>query len=350
VANRIEDALAAVPPNVASHASRETHACVLELRTAPHLSAGGAAGELADLRQSLDAALRDRLGLKAAGTGTHPLAVASDVALTSSPRYRDVARTMRMLAEREPTMALHVHVAVPDPAAAVRVLDGLRGDLPVLLALSANSPYARGADSGFASARTPIFSGFPRVGIPRRFGSYDAYVGAIEPLIRSGAVPEPSFLWWDARLQPRLGTVEVRIMDAQTHVADVAALAALVQCLVVHRARGPVLTAAQDEVIAENRFLAARDGMEARLVDEAGSAQPVRARLAALLDECADLTSWLGCGPELAAIGALAEAPGNVRQRAYAALAGVAGLPAWLAGAFVEPARATAGARAPAVA
>src|SRR3954466_205858 len=117
-------------------------------------------------------------------------------------------------------MALHVHVAVPDGATAVRALDGLRDDLPLLLALSANSPFWRGADSGFASMRTPIFSMFPRVGIARHFGAYAEYVRAVEAVVGSGAIRDPSFLWWDARIQPRFGTVEVRIMDAQSRVTD----------------------------------------------------------------------------------------------------------------------------------
>ena len=116
----------------------------------------GAAAELARLRRSLDEAVRDSLVLRAAAAGTHPLATRAQVAVSSSPRYREIAETMRVLAQREPTMAQHVHVGVPDGAAAVRALDGLRRDLPLLLALSANSPYWRGNDTGFASARTPI--------------------------------------------------------------------------------------------------------------------------------------------------------------------------------------------------
>ena len=147
----------------------------------------------------------------------------------------------------------------------MRALDGLREELPLLLALSANSPYWQGRDSGLASARIPVFQAFPRTGTPRAFGTYEAYVEAVDVLIRCDAIPEPTFLWWDARLQPRLGTIEVRIMDAQTRVRDTAALAALVQCLV----RREALERADDreplapEVVEENRFLAARDGMDA---------------------------------------------------------------------------------------
>ncbi len=170
--------------------------------------------------------------MAAAVAGTHPLASWEDTEVSPGARYQFLYASMRELARREPTFALHVHVAVPDERAAVRALDGLREELPLLLALSANSPYWQGRDSGLASARIPVFQAFPRTGTPRAFGTYEAYVEAVDVLIRCDAIPEPTFLWWDARLQPRLGTIEVRIMDAQTRVRDTAALAALVQCLV----------------------------------------------------------------------------------------------------------------------
>src|SRR6478735_2291354 len=132
-------------------------------------------------------------------------------------------------ARGEPTFALHVHVAVPDPEMAVRALNGMRAHIPVLLALSANSPFTRGRDSGLASARTPVFQSFPRTGIPREFATYAEYVESIDILIRCGAIPEPTFIWWDVRLQPKLGTIEIRVMDAQTRIRDTAALVALVQ-------------------------------------------------------------------------------------------------------------------------
>ena len=333
VANRIDDVLAALPSDTRAHASAETHACVIELRTAPHATVAGAAAELARLRRSLDEAVRDSLVLRAAAAGTHPLATRAQVAVSSSPRYREIAETMRVLAQREPTMAQHVHVGVPDGAAAVRALDGLRRDLPLLLALSANSPYWRGNDTGFASARTPIFSMFPRVGIPRRFGDYGEYVRAVDPLVRSGAIPDVGFLWWDARLQPRLGTVEVRVMDAQTRVSDAAALAALVQCAVRRHAEAdPDADAAGGETLAENRFLAARDGMRARLIDDrTGRRRPADDALAESLDACSPFAAVLGCAGELEHAAALAANPGDARQRAYAERDGLTELPRRLA-------------------
>jgi carboxylate-amine ligase len=332
--NRIDDVLAALPPSLAAHAGAETHACVVELRTAAHPTVAGAAAELATLRRSMDAVVRDDIGVRAAVAGTHPLATHADVALSGSARHREVAATMRSLAQREPTMALHVHVAVPHEAAAVRALDGLRAELPTLLAVSANSPYWRGGDSGFASVRTPIFSAFPRVGIARHFGNYLRYVQAIDPLLRAEAIPEPGFVWWDARLQPQLGTVEVRIMDAQSRVSDAAALAALVQCRVRRHAGAPASHAAGAEVIAENRFLAARDGMRARFIGSGPRRRSARRTLAALLDDSAPFADELGCANELATAAELGATPGDERQRAHVARYGLSTLPARLEAEF----------------
>jgi glutamate---cysteine ligase / carboxylate-amine ligase len=338
VANRIDDVLAALPPPVVARAAAETHACVVEIQTTPHPTVAGAAAELAGLRRSLDAAMRDELGLRAAAAGTHPLAHRAEVAVSSGARYDEIAASMRALAYREPTMAQHVHVAVADGDAAVRALDGLRDDLPLLLALSANSPYWRAADSGFASMRTPIFSMFPRTGIPRRFGSYAEYVQTVDAMVRSELIPDPGFLWWDARLQPRLGTVEVRIMDAQSRPADAGALAAVVQCLVGLYVEGLRTGAAGPEMLAENRFVAARDGMSGQLVDHRTQRmRPVREALAELLNACEPCAAVLGCTEELSAATALAADPGDERQRRHVAGEGLAALPARLADEFPPP-------------
>jgi carboxylate-amine ligase len=341
VANRIDDVLAVLPAPLASRVSAETHACVVELKTAAHATVADAAAELDGLRQALDDAVRRPLGLRAAVAGMHPLARGSDVALTADPRRREIAATMRALAHREPTMALHVHVAVPDGDAAARALDGLRDDLPLLLALAANSPFWRGRDSGFASMRTPIFSMFPRVGIPRRFGRYASYVRAVDLMLSSGAVPEPGFLWWDARLQPRLGTLEVRLTDAQARVPDVAAVVAVVQCLVRRHADAGAASATEPELLGENRFLAARDGMRAQLIDAVtGRRRPAADALAALLEDCRPFAATLGCTAELAMAAELAADPGDTRQRRLVARHGLAALPARLSAEFAPASRA----------
>src|SRR5687767_1580506 len=316
-ASRSEEVLAALDPEVAEHTAAETHGSAVELATAPHGTVAEAVAQLAELRRGLAEQLGS-MGMAAAVAGTHPLASWEDTEVSPGARYQFLYASMRELARREPTFALHVHVAVPDEHAALRALNGLREELPLLLALSANSPYWQGRDSGLASARIPIFQAFPRTGTPRAFASYEAYVEAVDVLIRCDAIPEPTFLWWDARLQPRFGTVEVRIMDAQTRVADTAAIVALVQCLVrLEAEREPAEPTPADapEVLSENRFIAARDGIGARLIEPAASTRrPARDRLAELVDACTPHARALGCAAELAAVQRLAASPGAARQ------------------------------------
>jgi carboxylate-amine ligase len=324
LASRIDDVLAVLSRTVSERASAETHGSALELASRAHPTAAGAAAELSRLRRGLAADLVG-LGLRAAVAGTHPFAQWSDVQVSPGARYQSIYDSMRELARREPTFALHVHVAVPDPESAVRALRGMRAHVPLLLALSANSPFWQGRDTGLASARVPVFGTFPRVGIPRPFASYGEYVDAIDLLLRCDAFPEPTFLWWDVRLQPRFGTIEVRIMDAQTRAGDNAALAALVQCAVrLEATEGYVADAVGQhlEVLEENRFLATRDGMRAEFIDpETESRRPAQAILEDLLAACAPHAAELGCEAELATVRALAAEPGDHRQRLLAGVA-----------------------------
>jgi carboxylate-amine ligase len=324
LASRIDDVLGVLSRTVSARASAETHGSALELASRAHPTAVAAASELSRLRRGLAADLV-ALNLRAAVAGTHPFAQWSDVQVSPGARYQSIYDSMRELARREPTFALHVHVAVPDAESAVRALRGMRVHVPLLLALSANSPFWQGRDTGLASARVPVFGTFPRVGIPRLFSSYAEYVDAVDVLLRCDAFPEPTFLWWDVRLQPRFGTIEVRIMDAQTRSQDNAALAALVQCAVrLEATEGYASDAVSEhpEVLDENRFLATRDGMRAEFIDlEPESRRPAQAILEDLLGACAAHAADLGCEAELAALPALAAVPGDHRQRLLAGVA-----------------------------
>jgi carboxylate-amine ligase len=318
---RSEDVLVRLDPELVGHVRAETHACALELGTDPHPTVPSATAELGALRSRLARAVRAS-GLGVAVAGTHPLVRAEDSQVSTGARYRELHASLRGLARREPTFALHVHVAVPDPTLAIRALDAMRVHLPLLLALSANSPFLRGRDSGLASARTPVFQEFPRAGLPRAFGDYRSYVEAIDVLVRTRAIPESTFVWWDARLQPRLGTLEVRVMDAQTRLLDTAALAALVQSLVRLEAMEGFAESelvAAHEVLEENRFLAVRDGIGAEFVDLRDERRvPATERLAAVLEACRPHAEALGCRRELELAAALAADPGPARQRAAA--------------------------------
>jgi carboxylate-amine ligase len=225
---------------------------------------------------------------------------------------------MRELARREPTFGLHVHVGVSSPAAAIELYNQLRAHLPLLLALSVNSPLWQGRDTGLASARTPLFQAFPRVGVPRAFRDYREWVEAVDVLLRCHAFSDPTFLWWDVRPQPRFGTVEVRILDVQSTVGETAALVALVQSLArleLEEGYASHELLSMPEVIQENRFIAARDGMDARLIDPVSERQiPARLQLEHLLEACVPHARELGCEPELASIASLAEGTGASRQ------------------------------------
>jgi carboxylate-amine ligase len=340
LAPQIDRVLAALPAELNHHANAETHGSALELATGVHPDVGSAMRELASLREQLEAEL-DMIGLRAAVAGTHATAVWQETTLGSGDRQRSVYGSMRELARREPTFALHVHVGVPDPQRAIELADRLRAHLPLLLALSSNSPFWQGRDTGLASARTPLFQAFPRVGIPRRFGTYETYCEAVDLLIRCDAIEEPTFLWWDVRPQPRIGTVEVRIMDAQTRIAETAALVALTQSLArLELEEGYVSEILVDsaEVLEENRFIAARDGVDGRLIDPEGERRvPVREITERLLESCAPHAQDLGCEAELEGIRDLLEESGADRQRRLARGPGrVEGVIEWLAGNFSE--------------
>ena len=329
------------------HTSPETHAAVIELVTDIHPDVDGAVADLASLRKALAQEL-GAMGLSVAGAGTHPFTVPAETEISGAARYRALHESLRVLARREPTMALHVHVGVPAPEDAIRLLNGLRRNIPVLLALSANSPFWQGCDCGFASARTLIFQAFPRAGPPRCFADYSDYVETVDTLIASGAIPDPSFLWWDVRLQPALGTVEVRVMDAQSRIRDVTPLVALIQSLACLELEGtPGSTVPSPEVLAENRFLAARDGMDARLIDPATRRlTPARELLESLLADCRPHALALGCADAVDDVPRLAAANGAARQRAFAARHGsLDQLVAALVDQFLAPRRPTVIAR-----
>lgn len=317
LAHRIDDLLPRLPLKTQPRVSAETHGSAFEVQTGIACTVAEGIEEIRTLRSQLARTLSG-LDLRAAVAGTHPFAIWQEIAISHGERYQFVYGSMRELARREPTFALHVHVGLPDADTAIRVNDRMRVHLPLLLALSANSPFWQGRDSGLASARTPLFQAFPRVGIPRAFGDYATYAETVDLLIRTEAVPESTFLWWDVRPQPKLGTVEIRVMDAQSRCEDTAALVALVVCLVkleADRGYASETAIAAQEVISENRFLAARDGVDARLIDpDLEQRIPVPDLLAPLLDECRPIAQDLGCESELEGVETLIADPPARRQ------------------------------------
>jgi carboxylate-amine ligase len=329
LAQRSDDVLPRMSAGLAPHLSAETHQAAIELATDPHGSIGEAMAQLRDLRRQLNDDLAG-LGLAVAGSGTHPFALWSETIVSPSSRYQVILRTMAELARREPTFALHMHVGVPDPEDAIRLMNGMRAHLPLLLALSANSPFWQGRATGLASTRMPVFGAFPRTGIPRHHASYEDWMQNVDVLLRCGAFPEPTFLWWDVRPQPKLGTVEVRVMDVQTTAERTGALCAFLQSLAhLELEEGDPATtyAASDEVLAENRFLATRDGIEASFLDPASEGlRPARDIAEELLDAARPHADALGCRDDLELVPEIMAAPGFAHQLAVAERRG--GLPA----------------------
>jgi carboxylate-amine ligase len=316
--NELRDRL---DPELDARLSSETHAATIEYETTPQAHAGSVGAELERKRARLDLALRQH-ARAVAGSGTHPTVTWRDTDVSPGERYRYIHEEMRELARREPTFAMHVHVAVDDPELATRTLNRMRAHLPLLLGLSANSPFWQGRDSGLASARTSIFQTFPRSGIPRAFDGYDDYVASLDTLIACGAFPEPTFVWWDLRLQPKLGTIEIRTMDTQAEGWRAGALAALAQALVRLEAlepQAPESLVAAPELLEENRFRAARDGVRASLLDPVRRRQAPLPALAELaVEACRPHARELGCEAELDRVAAIVEAPGDELQRRLA--------------------------------
>ncbi len=208
------------------------------------------------------------------GAGLHPAGPFGEAPHVRDARYDQVAAQLRGLSERTPTCALHVHVGMPDEVSALRVFNGLREHLPLLQALAANSPFWHGRDSRLASGRAQMFRSYPRADIPQAFGSRDEYESAVDAVLRAGDLPDYTFLWWDLRPHPQLGTVEVRAMDAQSSLRDVLGLSALVHALARRAAESASPPWTPREVLMESSYRAARDGLDATLWYQ-GALRPV---------------------------------------------------------------------------
>ena len=272
---------------------------VLEIATSPLPNTKEAGDELRALRRQV----RERAtrhGLAIGSAGTHPLAKWEDQRIVARPRYRDLISALRFVARQEIIFGTHVHVGMDDPDKAIHVANGMRVHIPLLLALSANSPFWRCDATGLASTRTPIFRAFPRVGIPPYYKDWEDYERRIEFMCESGVIEDYTYLWFDVRPHPNLGTVEIRVPDAQTRVDHTLALAALIQAMVKelaeHFDERKELGYYPYEMLDENKWLAARHGLEGELVDlpsqeRVGTKQLVRRVLERMQDHAKDLGS-----------------------------------------------------------
>ena len=248
----------------------ELHECVLEIATRPAADTREAGAELRALRREVRSRAEAH-GLTICSAGTHPFARWEDHRISAGERYRDLIDALRFVARQEIIFGLHVHVGIDDPDKAIYVANGMRVHVPILLALSANSPYWRSDATGLASTRVPIFRQFPRIGIPPYYADWADYERRIEFMVETGAIADYTYLWFDVRPHPNLGTVEIRAMDAQTRVEHTLAIAALIQAMVKELAEafdsGRELRALEHEMLEEDKWLAARHGLFAELID-----------------------------------------------------------------------------------
>jgi glutamate---cysteine ligase / carboxylate-amine ligase len=210
-------------------------------------------------------------GMRVGSAGTHPFSLFERQRITARDRYRALVDQLQYVARRELIFGLHIHVAVDDPEKAIQVVNGLLPQLGPLLALSASSPFWRGEPTGLRSSRQMVFAAFPRSGPPPRFKSYAEYAEVVGQLEKTGCIADYSHIWWDIRLHPRLGTIEVRICDAVTRMEHVVALVAYCQALVKLYSerfdRGEEIPSYHRILTTENKWLAGRYGLEAPLMD-----------------------------------------------------------------------------------
>jgi carboxylate-amine ligase len=259
-------------------ADHEAFLAEVEVRSEPRCTVGEAVADIAAGR----AAVREAGGTPMA-VGLHPDARFGDVRLVQSDRYRRVEGEMRGLIKRTPECALHVHVAMPSPDAAVAGLMGLREALPLIGALGAGSPFWFGFDSGLASARAAVIRAYPGRGLPPRLRGWEDYLEALDSIAAGGGPKDHTMVWWDARLQPRLGTIELRELDVQTGLEEAAGVAALVHAL-ARRAAEERVHMAPDQALHWSSFRAVRDGLDAEVLYR-GELRPAREAVRELLDE-----------------------------------------------------------------
>ena len=283
---------------------RELLQSQVEVATPPLTDFAEAGGLLRAQRRDI-AALGREHGLLLLAAGTHPLARWTRQSHTEAARYEDLMRDLRILGRRNLVCGMHVHVEVPEPEARIGLMRRLIPHLPLLLALSASSPFWQGRATGLAAYRPSVFGDLPRTGLPDLFDDLADYQRYVEIMTRAGAIRDASYLWWMLRPSVKFPTLELRVADCCTRPRDSLAIAALFRCLVRHVARrpdtGPALTGAGRALVAENLWRAQRDGLRAAMIlPESGAVLPFAEHLEQLLALLAEDAAALGCEAALA--------------------------------------------------
>ncbi|MBC7460081.1 MAG: YbdK family carboxylate-amine ligase [Thermoleophilia bacterium] len=325
---KIDALLAGIDPKHHGQVKHELMQGVVETSTVVCANIGEAYDDLARLRTLVIERAGD-VGAVVASAGTTPVSRWEGQQVTNQPRYQDIVARLQYIARRELIFGLHVHVGVDSADKCIYVFNALREELPLLLALSSNSPFWQGMPTGLQSSRIKVFDAFPRSGMPPEMtGGWDEFQALLDRGATTGLVPDHTYLWWDVRPHPDFGTIEVRICDAQTRLVDTTAIAALVQALVAwHGDRfdaGVALTAAAPSTfIEENRWNAARYGIDGEMLDFATDQMvPTRQLLARLLDRLEGVSTRLGSREHFDAVGGMLARTGASRQLAAWAAGG----------------------------
>ena len=296
---KIEEVMARLPEDLEEAVSYELFQSVLEIKTPPCSSAAEAEGRLRELRSRVGS-WTAACGAALASAGTHPFSRYRDQKITDQERYRKVIRTLRWIAEREVIFGQHVHVAVPGEEEVIEAHNRLSEWAPLLLALSSNSPYWQGKDTGFESTRVKIFETFPRAGLPPAFPDYESFESYVDLMVDSGAMDDYTFCWWDVRPHAKIGTIELRILDSQTSLSHAVALTALTQCLVVQALSDAPKGPYHRELAMENKYRASRHGLDASFYNlERRTNVPAREVARALVENLRPVSQDLRCEAEL---------------------------------------------------
>jgi len=315
-----EDVLGEIDFQHQRSVSTEIFATQIELKTGICLDAAQAAKELAEVRRAVAAT-----GARLMGSGTYP-GEAGEPQLVEKARYETVKKDLAGLLATPPC-ALHVHVGMPDAETAVAVANAMRHHLPLLAALTANSPFRDGADTGLASARAAAVRSYPRFELPRAFRDYEDFLRVADQLIAAAGVSDYTYIWWDVRPHPNLGTVEVRGMDVQAAPETNAAIAALIQALAAKQIDRPGAPGLTREAIEESYFQAERYGLQARIMVDESTAAPAAEVAHAILEEVRPYADPLGGAAALEEIERIvSDGNGADRQRQVHAEHGIAGL------------------------
>jgi carboxylate-amine ligase len=283
---------------------QELFASVVELTTGICDGAVEAGERLRALRETA-AELAAERSLMLLATGSHPISRPEEQPIADEPRYQAFVDYARVSARRQGVNGLHVHVGMPDADTCFRALEGALQWLPVVLALSANSPYLAGEETGLASSRAEILAQLPRSGAPPAFREAAEWEAFVERLVTLGLIPDYTMLWWDIRPHPRFGTLEVRMPDQPTRVERSAGFAALIQalCVVAARSESPAYDPPSRAVYQQNRWAALRGGLDAELVHPAADRlAPARELVRELVDLVTPVAAELGSADLLAAL------------------------------------------------